>query len=277
MGGAVPVYKMGDYAVCKCETCGTGQGSPMPGEAELQEFYKGFLFGADVRNLEIILESAPRLFSLLGFSKNDGMKMLDVGGGDFFAKAFEESGYGESTYIDMDSEACVFAREKVGLKTVLNQDAAMLDAGDGKYDFIMCRHLTEHMVDPAGFILKLTEILAEGGTLLIICPNGDSLEYLAYPNSNLNSRVEKICAASHLSRIKVVAKLLFGEMLHGIDPPRHLWAVSRKGIRRFLADKNIKADITTSPLTDSAYSPYYSPKTLSQKIWAFFGDMVTQG
>ena len=274
-GEATPVYKMGDYVVCKCGDCGTGQVTPMPCDEELQEFYKGFLFSANIRNLETILNTGPRLFSLLGLSKNASMKMLDVGGGGgFYAKAFESSGFGVSTYVDWDSEACDFASEKVGLKNVLNKDVAMLDAEDGKYDFIMCRHLIEHMVDPTGFILKLTGLLEKNGTLLIICPNGDSLEYFAYPNLNLKSRVDKICKASPLSRVTVVAKLLCGEMLHGIDPPRHLWAVSRKGMQRFLADNDIHADITTFPLTDAIYSPYYSPRTLWQKICAFWGKMV---
>jgi SAM-dependent methyltransferase len=242
----------------------------------LKEFYKGFLFSADTKNLGTILKTGPQLFSLLGLTKNGRLKMLDIGGGGgFYAKAFEVSGYGESTYIDLDTEACVFAKEKVGLSSVLNQDAAILDAEDGKYDFIMCRHLVEHLVDPTDFILKLISVLAEGGTLLIVCPNGDSLEYFAYPNSNLKKRIDKIRAASGLSRLKVAAKLLSGEMLHGMDPPRHLWAVSRQGIQRFLTDKGVEAEIATFPLTNPVYSPYHSSETLSKKICAFFGDFVT--
>ena len=230
-GPTAIVYEMGDYHVYKCAVCGTGQVTPMPRNEELQEFYKGFLFSANLKNLETILNTGPRLFSLLGLQKNGSMKMLDVGGGGgFYAKAFEANGYGQSTYIDLDSVACLFAREKVGLSNVLNRDVAMLETEGVKYDFIMCRHLIEHMVNPCGFILKLFAILAEGGTLLVICPNGDSLEYFAYPEL-LKRRVEKICMAGNIPKLKVIAKLLFGEMLHGIDPPRHLWAVSQKGMK----------------------------------------------
>lgn len=272
-GMAAPVYKMDNYVICRCAVCGTGQVSPMPTDDELQEFYKGFLFEADLKNLETILKSAPKLFSLLGLEKDSGMKMLDVGGGGgFYAKAFESAGYGESTYIDLDSEACGFARARVGLKNVLHQDAAMLKAVDGRYDFIMCRHLIEHLADPATFILNLTRLLNAGGTLLLICPNGDSLEYFAYPNSNLKSRIKKIGVSSHLSQLQVVLKLLSGKMLHGIDPPRHLWAVSRKGMQRFLHRNAIPAEITTFPLTDALYSPYYSSRTRSQKLWSLLGD-----
>jgi 2-polyprenyl-3-methyl-5-hydroxy-6-metoxy-1,4-benzoquinol methylase len=269
-----PVYKMKDYIVYRCSSCGTGQVAEMPTSAELRNFYKGFLFSANMANLEKIMQSGPNLFSKLNLWKNGRLKMLDVGGGGgFYAKAFEATGYGQSTYVDLDSDACHFAREKVGLTNVLNQDAAMLETEGVKYDFIMCRHLIEHMIEPTQFILKLTGLLSAAGTLLIVCPNGDSLEYFAYPQI-LKKRVEKICSASHISKFKVVTKLLFGEMLHGIDPPRHLWAVSRKGMMRFLTENNIHADIATFPLTDSIYSPYYSSRTLSQKIWSIFGDMV---
>ena len=274
-GVTAPAYKMGDYAICQCQSCGTGQVSPMPGGAELKDFYNGFLFSADLINLQTILKSSQELFSLLRLPQNGTMKMLDVGGGGgFYAKAFEESGYGESTYVDLDSEACSFAREKIRLKNVLNQDAATLDSGGHKYDFIMCRHLIEHLVDPTAFILKLTDILEDNGTLLLVCPNGDSLEYFAYPR-HLNSRVKKIAVSSQLSRFKVKLQLLTGKMLHGIDPPRHLWAISRKGMRQFLDNNQINAEITTFPLTDPAYSPYYSSTTLMEKIGAFFGNLVT--
>lgn len=274
-GFASPVYKMGDYDICMCECCGTGQVFPLPSETELVEFYKGFLFSANLRNLETILASAPKLFSLLNLPRNDSLKMLDVGGGGgFYAKAFEVAGYGESTYIDLDGDACTFAREKVGLANVLNQDATMLTAEEGSYDFIMCRHLIEHLINPTSFVLKLRSLLKEGGTLFIVCPNGDSLEYFAYPHMNLRGRVAKISESSHLSKIRAVGKLLSGKMLHGIDPPRHLWAISRKGMRRFLAGKGINAEIKTFPLTDHLYSPYYSSKTFYQKVAAFFGDVI---
>lgn len=275
-GSTSPVYQMGEYDVLQCGDCGTGQVFPMPNDKDLQEFYKGFLFCADLRNLQCMLKTGAELFSRLNLPKNGRLKMLDVGGGGgFYSKAFEVSGYGVSTYVDLDSEACIFAKEQVGLKDVLNQDAAMLNSVEHKYDFIMCRHLIEHLVNPTAFILKLIEILEDGGTLLVICPNGDSLEYFAYPYLNLKDRVKKISIASGLSISRVKLKLLTGKMLHGIDPPRHLWAISRKGMRKYLEGNQIYSEIGIFPLTDPVYSPYFSSKTLSQKLCSFFGDMVT--
>ena len=247
----------------------------MPTNKELQIFYDGFLFGARIKNLKIILNSAPKLFSLLGLPKNGSLKMLDVGGGGgFYAKAFEMSGYGESTYVDLDIEACLFAKEKVGVKNVINEDASSLEHKDTGYDFIMCRHVIEHMVYPTKFILKMAGYLANGGKLLIICPNGESLEYFAYLGSNLKNRIKKISEATHISTVKVLGKLLFGDMLHGIDPPRHLWAISRKGMQQFLLENGFSVDIQTFPLTDPIFSPYHLSKGLFQKASALFGNLV---
>lgn len=274
LSGTTPVYMMGKFTIYQCSYCKTGQVFPMPTNDEVLEFYKGFLFSANITNLEIIRKSAPMLFSSLGLPKNGSLKMLDVGGGGgFYAKAFEETGYGESTYVDLDNEACEFARNKVGVNNVLNLDAAMLESGDMKYDFIMCRHLIEHLINPTDFILKLTNTLTAHGTLLIVCPNGDALEYFAYPNL-LKGRVKKIALANKLSKYEVMLKFMSGKMLHGIDPPRHLWAISRMGMQRFLDNNHIKAEIATFPLTDIAYSPYYSSVTFKQKVWSFLGDII---
>lgn len=275
-GITVLVYQMGSYHVLQCRTCGTGQVFPMPADTELQKFYKGFLFCADLRNLATIIKTGSKLFASLNLLRNGRLKMLDIGGGGgFYAKAFEISGYGESTYIDLDSEACRFAKEKVGLRRILNQDVAMLDTEDCKYDFIMCRHLIEHLINPTGFILKIFDLIEKGGTILIVCPNGDSLEYFAYPQSNLKNRMKKIGISSGFSKFKVMQKLLNGKMLHGIDPPRHLWAISRKGMRRFLEINGITAEMATFPLTDPMYSPYFASRTLTQKACSFLGGMIT--
>jgi SAM-dependent methyltransferase len=247
----------------------------MPSVDQLQDYYNGFMFNADIRYLSTILLRAPGLFSQIGLPKTGSLRMLDVGGGGgFYAKAFEMLGYGESTYIDLDKEACVFAEFQVGLRNVLNQDAALLSCHSDKFDFIMCRHLIEHLTKPTEFIMKLIRMLTARGILILICPNGDSLEYFAYPGSNLKKRIQKIALASRLSRVKVIAKLLSGEMLHGIDPPRHLWAVSRNGIQRFLADNHALAEIATFPLSDPIYSPYWSSRTLAQKACSFIGDKI---
>lgn len=247
----------------------------MPSPEELGDYYKGFLFSADPGNINIVVTSGSRLFEKIGLPRDSELKMLDVGGGGgFYAKAFETAGYGQSTYVDLDSDACSFAKETVGLSRVLNKDATEFLETDQKFDFIMCRHLIEHLVEPTSLILKLVSLLSDKGVLLVVCPNGDSLEYLAHPQSNLQQRIESISRSSRISRLGVLGKFLSGKMLHGLDPPRHLWAISRRGMRAFLKDHNLNSEITTFPLTDPDYSPYFKKDTFGKKVSAFFGNNI---
>lgn len=182
--------------------------------------------------------------------------MLDAGGGGgFYARAFEELGYGESTSVDLDPEACDFARE-LGVKTVICADLEDETVAPGPFDFIFCRHLLEHLLDPAAFLDKLMARLGPNGCLLLSTPNGRSLEYLAYPFSNLRSRLIRVWR-SNPSGSRLVLRMICGRsMLHGMDPPRHLWALTEIGLRRFLESRGVKNEIATFPLGDPIFSPF---------------------
>ncbi|GAG64833.1 unnamed protein product, partial [marine sediment metagenome] len=175
---------MGAYSIFKCTHCGTAQSCPKPSLKELADFYDSFLFRTSIENKPFVYKSAELLFSRLGLPANENKQMLDVGGGGgFYAKAFEDMKYGESTYVDLDPRACESAM-KLGIKNIINADAGKYDFPIS-YDFIMCRHLIEHLINPNLFIMKLIHLLSPNGQLLLICPNGESLEYLAYPKSLL--------------------------------------------------------------------------------------------
>lgn len=265
------VYKMNSYSIYKCLSCGTGQAYPMPREDTLKKFYSGFLFSASPNYYQPVLASAKRLFPLLGFHPNKNHAMLDVGGGGgFYAKAFKELYCGESTYVDLDEKACTFAKSS-GIDTVLHGDATQLCYGKKKYDFIMCRHVIEHLPNPTFFITKILTALSENGLLLLMCPNGNSLEYLAHPQSNIAMRINTISRSSHMAKSKVVQRLIFGDMLHGIDPPRHLWAITQKGIQNIIDNKKYISTIITRPLTDTTFSPYYRPASFWSKAFDLFG------
>ena len=59
-------------------------------------------------------------------------------------------------------------------------------------------------------------------------------------------------------------------MLHGLDPVRHLWAISRKGIKLWARNKNIGARIYTAHLQDVVYSPYFKSGTSIVEKWQYF-------
>lgn len=272
-GSLTFIYKMGEYRIEKCLTCKTGLVNPMPTSDELSGFYDGFMFAADMRNMPVVRKSSRLLFSELGFETGRKMEMLDVGGGGgFFSKAFEDFGYGRSTYIDIDAKASEFAGKELGISTAINADVTEYKF-DKRFDFIMCRHIIEHLITPHTFIIKMTELLSDKGILLIMCPNGESLEYFSYPKLGLLKRAKTIRDANNISFFHVFGKFLTGNILHGIDPPRHLWAITIKGLTTYLTNHSLDFNIYTRNLADRCYSPYYTPKTVYDKSALFFADI----
>ncbi len=255
---AQPLYRMDAFQIVQCQGCRSSFVDPMPTEHALQHFYNGFLFQADLKNLE--LYTTPAIGSWLqGLRLPPGARMLDVGGGGgFMARSFEIFGHGKAWYVDLDSEACRFAREKLGLTRVLNGDVCTLaDRMDEPFDLIYCRHVLEHVPNPVRMLDAMAGLLAEGGRLVLVMPNGLSREYLGYP-SLLKGRVERILRANPgWSRSKVWRTFATTRIAHGMDPVRHVWALTRKALVAWAARRpDLDSAITSAPLSDPVYSVY---------------------
>ncbi|OEU67535.1 MAG: hypothetical protein BBJ57_10850 [Desulfobacterales bacterium PC51MH44] len=271
------VYDMDEYQVYQCVSCGTGFVHPMPAGSALSKLYDGFLPDLNVKKMPGMLNIASRLFQQFDLEKGHHLKMLDIGsGGGYFCKAFEELNYGLATYVDLDPQSCRFAQKKLGLERVYNVDAMRIhEITKETYDFMYCRHLIEHMPDPTGFLLRIIESLNTGGIFVVQFPNGDSLEYFAYTHLNIVHRFNKIRKSNNFSALKTFRLMLFGKMLHGMDPPRHLWAVSRKGIVQWSKRNNISCKTDTRHLGDLPFSPgYFRKMGLKERTRDFIGQKL---
>jgi len=274
LGEAAPLYRMGAYTVMQCRGCKSGFADPMPDSSALESFYQGFHPNLKAEAVMGRLDLAGALFGYLGMKPDGSRTFLDVGGGNgLFAKAFEVLGYGTSTYVDIDEVACRFVRNDLGIRSVRVCDVRELDVGYAEaFDLIYSRHLVEHLTDPLGFITKLASFRKPGGMLVVQCPNGDSLEYLPYFYSNVRDRFRKIRQATGWSKGRLLRCWLGGGMLHGIDPPRHLWAFSRAGIRLWAARSGLKVRIFTRNLACRLFSPGYTPrKKWNEHVGDFLG------
>ncbi len=167
------IYYMGEYPICKCSGCGTGFVYPMPDSSVLEKMYKGFLPNLDASRQGIYKEAVNKIIFQIGITPGKDYRMLDIGGGGgFFVKAFEELGYGQGTYVDLDPYSCRFAREELGLEQVYNCNAENVrEYTTQKYDFILCRHLIEHLVEPTLFIERVFDNLTTHGIFLLQFPN----------------------------------------------------------------------------------------------------------
>jgi len=256
---------MDDFQIVQCGTCLTCTVAPLPREDELRRFYDGFLFQANPRNLEHYRTREIECW-LRSFALRAEARMLDVGGGGgFMARAFESFELGHSCYVDLDPKACTFARDVLGLTEVLNLDVCDLpEQLPYRFDFIYCRHVVEHVPDPIRMMSAMTELLADGGVLELVLPNGISLEYLGYP-SMLRKRISRILRGNpQWSRAKIWAVFTTSRIAHGIDPIRHLWAITKLGLSAWAHRRpDLKTSIKTAPLSDPIYSIYNTKRLTS--------------
>ncbi len=276
-GEAAYIYMMGDWPICQCRDCGSGFVQRMPDDETLKAFYDGFLPNLDANLQPRFREIAEMLYPRLGLQPGRQMTMLDVGGGGgFFCKAFEELGYGRGVYVDLDAQSSKFAAGQLGIETVYNCDATRLDEiTDEKFDFIYCRHLIEHLPRPTVFLWRVLGLLKDNGIFVVQYPNGDSLEYLAYTHLNIGYRFNKIRMNSGFSRLKMLWIMLSGGILHGLDPPRHLWAISRKAVKVWAKNNNVACRMFACHLGDVPFSPGFQPKkSILGKLRDFTGQKI---
>lgn len=127
------------------------------------------------------------------------------------------------------------------------------------FDFIYCRHVIEHLVDPCSLLKECAALLSERGVFVVQCPNGLSKEGVLFPNYwKKFLRVAMI--SNNWSRMYATVFSLSRQYGWGIDPIRHLWAISGKGIAEaFRGDARYDVRTRTASLADPVFSPYWQP------------------
>lgn len=257
------IYLYDEYSILKCPKCGTGVASPIPDEHVIENFYNGFLSSL---SKEEVLKKAPlakKFFNRIKLTSPNNLNFLDLGGGEgLFSHAFEYYSFGTSTYVDRDPKSCEFVKKNLNINKVLTGDVNNLFTilNEDRYDVIYSRHLIEHLADPFEAIEKSIQILQHNGLAIHQCPNADSLEYLVYKNSNLWTRYRTIRESTGLSHIYLFWRFLAGDILHGMDPPRHLWAITPKGMMLWAKRKNYHVEVFTTHIGDLPFSPEFKKK-----------------
>jgi len=268
----VATYSLSGSEISFCNNCKTSGVSHPPSESEISDFYQGFSFQTDFSKYELVATPEMRAW-MEGFALRDDAKMLDVGGGGgFFAKAFEEFGLGESTYIDLDSGACEFAKNQVGLERVICdsvENGGKYFQGQ-KFDFIYCRHVVEHLVNPSHLIMQCAELLTHEGVFIVQCPSGLSKEGLLYPRYWFKF-LRKTKVSNDWSWPRSFIFSLTDKHGWGLDPIRHLWAISGDGIKSLFKNQNkYVVNVKGASLADPVYSPYWHPRGCFERVTAKF-------
>ena len=236
----------------------------MPSHEEIVSFYQGFLYQINIDNLNKIKKPEIKEWMSSVTGNKRSARMLDVGGGGgFFAKAFEDFGLGEAVVVDLDAKACDFARHDLNLKRVINAPIEQINTTDyGYFDFIYCRHVIEHLVDPVSFIRMCYSLLKPGGIFVVQCPNGTSKEQAFFYPHGWKMYLKKARNENGWSRLGAILRSLMTDYGFGLDPLRHLWAISPKGLENVCSSlPSSTFKIQTASLSDEVFSPYFSSKS----------------
>ena len=177
----------------------------------LRRGYQGLCFGRpDATALERALGAllflhpgrrADADFDAMYLSARPGARALDVGcGSGRVLRALAAMGW-EARGVDFDPAAVAAARAQ-GLRA----DAGGLDQqgfAPESFDAVTASHVLEHVEDPESFLRACARVLAPGGALVVVTPNGRSLGHRA-----------------------------FGGAWRGLEPPRHRHVFTRAALLR---------------------------------------------
>ncbi|MFC1603160.1 methyltransferase domain-containing protein [Pseudomonadota bacterium] len=112
------------------------------------------------------LYSAWSEFSLFAYFNGieSNSKVLEVGGG-FGYNLYKVASMTKVCLLEPSDMARKMAECK-GLRTVSSFD----ELGDEKFDFILCRHVIEHVQDPLELLTKMLSVTSQNGKLKLIVP-----------------------------------------------------------------------------------------------------------
>jgi SAM-dependent methyltransferase len=203
-----------------CVACDSAWAHPLPTPEYLASYYAGFGFqvqkqGAWARRLEVLRmdRKVRRIRRWLAKYGCAPRSILDYGGGGgAYALAFARGFPGcPVTLFDLDRSE-YRALEAGGVHPVAEVR--------GSFDFVFSSHVIEHVRWPADFMKALHAALNPGGIAIVALPNRYCREFwrpdyfLAY-----RRQLQGATLGAFLSRPWFC-----------IDPPRHLWAFSRRSL-----------------------------------------------
>ena len=162
------VEQYGKYKLFGCGACGLQFWEPR--EMPDAQWYEQMYGGRDERLLP--LEPGHKYFLADPLATHGG-ELLDIGcGTGNFLAAARDRGY-DVTGIELDRNAVLFARERLGLQKVFPltiSEFAEQHAGE-HFDVVTFFEVLEHQATPAEFLQKVRTGLRPGGMIALSVPN----------------------------------------------------------------------------------------------------------
>lgn len=227
--------KLGD--ILKCKDCKLLFTSFLPSDQVISEIYNGLYGGRekfdfiDHNKLDQVRKSVAEYFSIYKEIKGDksNISFLDLAGGLGYVAYSAATYTNDVTLVEMDSESANFAKTKLKIDTVNNLSIKeFFSRNKKKYDFIVFRHVIEHLKFPFDTLDGISEVLNNGGILVLETPNSVSFEALLHPRL-CRSFYKNLRKEYQVNFISFVINKLFH-----IRPPIHLFIHSEKSLNLLL-------------------------------------------
>ena len=240
-GPRSPTYCWQGYPMGRCESCRSESLASLPTQEQLQHFYQDRSARKMTRWEKRARRVAPAFDAYVELIREvtgePPGSFLDLGGGaSFYAFAAAKRGI-DARVIDLAEDTVAFNRDVLGLAASVQgdvQNCAEALAGQ-TFDFVLARHVIEHMIDPRAFVANIGRILAPKGLVAIETPNVKSLEQFAHPRIiQLNYQILRR-DNPEMSRGRALGAAL-AKSPTGISPPKHLWGFTLAGLGKMLAD-----------------------------------------
>lgn len=267
------LYQWRSFNLYRCELCGTESVAPLPTAEELELFYQKISAKKIVRWQHCLKQVERALAGYLNFyyqatGQNKPDKFLDLGGGvGYYAKAALKRKI-DTCLMDWANDALEFARTTLEIPfTVqgnIQKSAEFLPSKS--FDFVLSRHSIEHMLDPQEFLQNIGRVMRQRGLLQIETPNVLSKEQFGHPGVIVeNYKILKEGNPS-LPRLTVTQKA-FSKSMSGINPPKHLWGFTAKGLGLLLENNGFEIlSVKQAQAGHFIYDPlYYEYHRLSTK------------
>ncbi len=229
----------GEFQLVKCCNCNHIYQTPRPTQAAIQIFYPDHY-------QPFLQPVAPKDNSLIRFWRRlqwrarcrqvaqlrRGGRLLDIGASTgLFLN--EMRSYGDWTLagVELNPQAAQSARTRFGLEIFTGQ-LEETPWPPASFDVITMWDVLEHLPQPRQALLKMRELLPEGGYIIASVPHADSVD-----------------------------ARLFGRYWIGLDPPRHLSVFTRAGLRRLFQEAGFEVEATY------CFYGRYTTFALSLKQW----------